>query len=371
MSTTLTTEGEAYRNFINSIDSEYSRTLYRQIFPLFMKFCHIETYEAMLTEIQPVKKLEGIIRDYIIYLREDRKLSPATVSLYTSCISHFYNMNDIVINWRKLKKFKGRYHGVVEDQPYTREQIKTLIDNSHLRDRCAILLMASSGLRRGALTGLRLKDLEKIAKYNLYKITVYKKEQEQYITYCTPECSRYIDRYLSWRTNLGEQLSPTSYLFRLGFDTTSNLHITSPKPYRAESIGHNIADLLDRTGVRPRKQTRYARTSLMACHGFRKFFHTECINHNMNPIYAEYLMGHKTGLTKSYFKPTDQELLEGTDQSRGYAAIISYLTIDATSEENQRLREELQTRAQQHTEEWELLRKEIDQMRQKMGYQLL
>jgi len=39
-----------------------------------------------------------------------------------------------------------------------------------------ILLMASSGLRRGALSTLKLKDLQKTDKYNLYKITVYKKE---------------------------------------------------------------------------------------------------------------------------------------------------------------------------------------------------
>lgn len=110
------TESEAYRNFINSIDSEHSRKTYRKIFPVFMRFCKVDTYDAML-EIQPVKKLEGIIRDYIIHLREDKKLAPATISLYTSCISHFYHMNDVVINWRKLKKFKGRQHGVVEDKP--------------------------------------------------------------------------------------------------------------------------------------------------------------------------------------------------------------------------------------------------------------
>ena len=338
-STGAATESEAYRNFINSIDSEHSRNLYRHVFPYFMRFCKIDNYDAML-DIQPVKKLEGVIRDYIIHLREDKKLAPATIALYTSCIAHFYHMNDVVINWKKLKKFKGRHHGVVEDQPYTRDQIKTLLDNAPLRDRCMILLMASSGLRTGALPGLKLKDLEKIAKYNLYKITVYKKEQEQYITYCTPECAEHIDRYLQWRANLGEPLKPTSYLFRLEFDTTSKLHITSPKPFGGESIGHNIANLLDRTGIRPRTQTKNSRSSLMACHAFRKFFNTECINHNMNPLYTEYLMGHKSGLIKSYFKPTDTELMEGNDKSVGYVGVIPYLTINATEQENENLKKQ-------------------------------
>jgi hypothetical protein len=60
-------------------------------------------------------------------------------------------MNDVTVNWKKLKKFKGRLRSVVEDVPYTRQQIKTLIDNATLRDRCMILIMASAGLRRGAL----------------------------------------------------------------------------------------------------------------------------------------------------------------------------------------------------------------------------
>ena len=339
-----------------------------------MKFCKVETYDALLTEIQPLKKLEGLIRDYIIYLKEERKSSPATVRSYTNVIAHFYEMNDVHINWKKLKKFKGRYHGVIDDVPYTRDQIKTMIDNCSRRDKAMILLMASAGLRRGALPTLRLKDLQKIDKYQLYKITVYKKEQEQYITYCTPECARAIDEYLQWRARLGEQLKPESLLFRAEFNTESTMKIAKPRPIAPESISRRFIDLLDMTGVRPMIHAEatashhYNKTQLMVCHGFRKFFHTECINHNMNPVYAEYLMGHKTGLMKSYFKPTDQELLEGTDQSLGYASLISYLAIDATSEENQRLRLELQKREQQHTEEWELMRKEVDQIRQKMGY---
>ena len=66
----------------------------------------------------------------------------------------------------------------------------------------------------------------------------------------------------------------------------------------------------------------------MQTHGFRKFFKTICINAGMNPLYSEYVMGHRSGLTKSYFKPTDQELLEGSDRALGYAAVINDLTIN-------------------------------------------
>ena len=211
-------QSDAYKNFVNSLDSEDSKRTYLNSFPLFMKFCGVNTYQEML-DIQPIKKLEDLIRDYIIHLKTDKKTSPSTIMTYSAAIAHFYEMNDIVINWRKLKKFKEKMRKVVEDIPYTRQQIKSLLDKATLRDRCIILLMASAGLRRGAIPGLRLKDLQKITQYYLYKIIVYKKDQEQYITYCTPECAKLLDEYLDWRSRLGEILEPDSPLFRKEFDT--------------------------------------------------------------------------------------------------------------------------------------------------------
>jgi integrase len=174
--------------------------------------------------------------------------------------------------------------------------------------------MASAGLRRGALPKLRIKDLQRIEKFQLYQIIVYKREQEQYITYCSPECARHIDEHLDWRARLGEVITPTSLIFRREFDTTSHMHIARPIAIASDTVGHTMTALLDKTGVRPRTHGNH-KSNLMQCHGFRKFFDTQCISHGINPLYCEFLMGHKTGLIKSYFKPTDQELLEGNDKT--------------------------------------------------------
>lgn len=126
MQSVVSTTSDAYKNFISSLDSEESKRTYRQAFPHFMRFCKIDTYDLML-EIQPVKRLEGLIRDFIIYLREDKKVSPSTVMSYTSAIAHFYEMNDVAINWKKLKQFKGKYRAVIEDVPYRRDQIQVAV----------------------------------------------------------------------------------------------------------------------------------------------------------------------------------------------------------------------------------------------------
>jgi site-specific recombinase XerD len=94
-------QNEAYTNFINSVDSEATKTNYRRVFPYFMKFCKREAYEQMLNI--EIRKLEGLIRDYIIHLKQNKNLAPGSISMYISGIRHFYQMNDVVLNWEKIK----------------------------------------------------------------------------------------------------------------------------------------------------------------------------------------------------------------------------------------------------------------------------
>jgi hypothetical protein len=110
------------------------------------------------------------------------------------------------------------------------------------------------------------------------------------------------------------------------------------------------------------------RTELMQTHGFRKFFKTTCINAGMNPLYSEYVMGHRSGLTKSYFKPSDTELLEGNDKALGYISVINDLTIN----EEYRLRKkvdeltkkkgEIETLKIRHNQEIKAMRDQMNQI---------
>jgi integrase len=47
---------------------------------------------------------------------------------------------------------------VVEDDAYTHGQINRMVDVADLRDKAIVLLMASTGMRIGAVPKLRLKD---------------------------------------------------------------------------------------------------------------------------------------------------------------------------------------------------------------------
>ena len=48
----------------------------------------------------------------------------------------------------QTKKIQGKHRTVREDRPYTRDEIKRLVNLASLRNKTMILLMASSGMRR-------------------------------------------------------------------------------------------------------------------------------------------------------------------------------------------------------------------------------
>ena len=122
-----------------------------------MKF-KIEDYDRLLRIDIP--KLETGIHDYIIQMRNDEICLLQQYQLGYPHLYIFFEMNDITLHWKKLKKFKGRFRNIVENKPYTREQIKKLIEVAgRLLNNVIIIIMASSGMRQGALPYSRLKDL--------------------------------------------------------------------------------------------------------------------------------------------------------------------------------------------------------------------
>src|SRR5215208_4024976 len=79
-------------------------------------------------------------------------------------------------------------------------------------------------------------------------------------------------------------------------------------------------------------------------------------NPGMSPLYARMLMGQKSGLESSYFKPTITDLLEGNDKVIGYSSLMDVLTIN---EEN-RLMRKVQELTSQWDDDIKKLRREMD-----------
>jgi integrase len=197
------------------------------------------------------------------------------------------------------------------------------------RNRAIILLMCSGGLRVGSLPSLRVKDLEPIDKYNIYKVNVHVgSERSSYFSFGTPEFRKEIDSYLEWRKRLGERIKPESPLFRTEFGT---LQIQQPHPLTRSAIRFLVNKLLKDTGIRPaipftESNYKHYRSHIMECHAFRKFFEKNAVKAGMDLIYVRRLMGQDSRLEDSYLKLSEEELLEGDDRHIGFIGIVDQLT---------------------------------------------
>jgi site-specific recombinase XerD len=326
---------QQFQNAIKSPRTKETYTLFLQNFQSYLKAPNCE----MLLQKYSTKEMEMKIIDYIMYLRNERKVSPLTIHVHIAALKHFFEMNDFVgMNWKKISKYMGEFYTVAEDRPYSREEIGQLVSAAHsLRDKAIILLLSSSGLRVGGLLKLQLKDLIPLPKYSLYQITVYKKTREQYITFCTPEARGVIDQYLEFRKRMGEKLTPNSLLFRREFNRfQARTPPSTEKPLERSALFSTITRLSFELAVKEEQhlvvgQLRKGqpRSEVKALHGFRKYFATCLETEGVNPVYVELLLGHDIGLKNAYSKPTAAQLLEGNgDKVLGYVHGIDVLTIN-------------------------------------------
>ena len=118
--------------------------------------------------------IESLIINHIRHLANNEKLAPTSIYVYICAIFHFFEMNDIVLNKRKITKFIPPNESSKEDdRAYTHEEIQHILLKCDARAIVIVLLMASTRMRIGGLNTLQIKDLVKIEDYDLYRITVY------------------------------------------------------------------------------------------------------------------------------------------------------------------------------------------------------
>ena len=313
---------EPIQLFLFSIRSPETRSNYEL---LFQKYIDYVAETDLFFQNNP-RLIEAKIIEFMLYLRDKGK-SCGAIRNYLTPIKSFYKINDVVLNDRKIQKFLPEQLRVGNDRAYTHEEISKLLEIADERMRALILLMASSGIRIGAIPLLRLRNLQDS------KLTVYEGFREEYFTFMTSECKKAIDSYLDMRSRYGEKLNENSYLFREQFDIRDQFAISNPKQVTRHSIGWRLISLGERSGIRKRGQDKNIRQNIMVAHGFRKFFTTQLVNSRANPEIREMLLGHKIGLTGVYYKPSVEEI------KQEYEKAINVLTIN---EEN-RLRKQVDT----------------------------
>jgi hypothetical protein len=120
---------------------------------------------------------------------------------------------------------------------------------------------------------------------------------------------------MDFRKDYGEKISGESWVMRDLWQTTNIKYgaklglATCPKKLKSSGIKRLLERALWEQGLRQPLTKGIRRHEWKAAHGFRKYYksHAEQL---MRPINVEITMGHNIGVSASYYRPTEQQVLE-------------------------------------------------------------
>jgi len=310
--------------------------------------------------------------------KENGEITASTVGNALKAVRTLLEMNDVTyFNWKRIKRILPKARKYALDRNPTTEEIRDIVNVADLRGKPLTLLFTSSGIREGAMEGLKVRDYTRIDRQTGQKISyknqeamtttlgrlvVYNGEPERYVTFTTSECCDAIDKYLEFRAEHGEVITDSSPLFRDKFDPVQGQYGHGKKnskelviPMTPHSIRQYYNRLLFSIWIRNEPKRRHE----FSVNGFRKYFKTMAEQAGMAPINVEILMGHSVGISDSYYRPTEQSLRED------YLKAVDKLTVLSNSQSMVKLsenQEALVSQMESSDKEMHQLRKELDRI---------
>ena len=225
-------------------------------------------------------------------------------------------MNQIELPWKRISRALPRVKRYADDRAPTIEEIQNLCEYPDRRIKPIIYVMSSSGIRIGAWDYLKWKHVSPIHRNKKLvgaKLIVYAGDSEEYYTFISSEAYLELKKWMDYRKQCGENITLESWLMRNRWDKKKGYTrglISAPIKLKAAGVKRVVEDALWTQGIRTKLEANKKRHEFQSDHGFRKWFKTRCEIAGMKPINIEKLMGHSTGISDSYYRPTEGEIFD-------------------------------------------------------------
>jgi integrase len=259
-----------------------------------------------------------------------KEITAATLRNYVKSIKLFCDMADLQIPWKKITRGLPKERRYASDRAPTIEEIKKIMEYPDRRIKAIVLVMSSSGIRLGSWDYLKWANIIPIKRGEdnvvvAAKIIVYAGEEDEYFSFMTPEAYQALADWMEYREKCGEIITKDSWLMRDLWDVSKPYGkglVTRPKKLASLGVKRLMEKAIWAQVLRKKLENGKKRHPFQANHSLRKWFKTRCEISGMLPINVEMLLSHETGISDSYYRPTENDLLQS------YLKTVDMLTIN-------------------------------------------
>jgi len=254
-----------------------------------------------LTEFES-DKITDLLEDFVMDLNP--KLKSTTISTMLAAPELFFQMNRKIWHQklvrRSIKRDDKDLGGKI---PATDDDVRRMLSaTKKARDKAIIHFLASTGSRPAGVSDpvLRMKHLVDMP-HGCKGIKIYDESKDGYWAFLTPEASKALENYFSWRRTMRKE----------EFDENTPIFANFTKRKQRDhmddmGIRKIVENAIYNSGIeRVKTGATYDKATMKM---FRKRFNGKLkMNNKVNSNIAEKLMAHKNGLDGIYLQPTREE----------------------------------------------------------------
>ena len=138
-----------HTHFISSLRSNHTKIKYDDCLQKYLRLPIHKSLESMDQVLgKNPKVIESEITQQLIEMKTASS-SYSTLSVHLAALYHFFSINDVIINSKKLSKFLGEQENKYGYRSYTLAEILSLHSLCDERGKAIVLLLASTGMRVG------------------------------------------------------------------------------------------------------------------------------------------------------------------------------------------------------------------------------